>query len=146
LFDSKKALFALHEAEWQLAEDMGPYLKAAMNIDLVPFTPDFFLKEGELAVGDVKLEVYHTPGHSPGSVTLYWPEEKVLFTGDLIFKGGLGRTDLPGGSGEQLKESIRRMAPLDAEWLLSGHGDVVSGADTVKANFKQVEQTFFHYI
>jgi len=142
LFDTGPALFALHEAEWQLVEDMAPHL----NVDLGPFTPDFFLKEGELTVGDLALEVYHTPGHSPGGVSLYWPTESALVTGDLIFNGGLGRTDLPGGSGEQLKESIRRMAVLDAEWMLSGHGAVVSGADAVKANFRQVEQTYFSFI
>ena len=146
LFDKTPALFALHEAEWQLAEDMGPYLKATMNVDLDPYTPDFFLREGELTVGDVALEVFHTPGHSPGGVTLYWPKEKTLVTGDLIFRGGLGRTDLPGGNSEHLKESIRRMSALDAEWLLPGHGDVLSGAEAVKANFTQVEQTYFHFI
>jgi hydroxyacylglutathione hydrolase len=108
--------------------------------------PIFFLEEGELTVGDISLDVFHTPGHSPGGITLFWSAEKALFTGDLIFKGGLGRTDLPGGDGRQLKESIRRMGSLDSHWLLSGHGEVVSGAEAVKANFKQVEQMWFGYV
>jgi len=146
LFDKTPARFALHQAEWQLVEAMGPYLKASLNVDPEALAPDFFLREGALSVGDVELEIYHTPGHAPGAVTLHWPAEKALFTGDLIFKGGLGRTDLPGGDGRQLKESIRRMASLEAEWMLSGHGDVVSGAEAVKANFTQVERTWFGYI
>jgi glyoxylase-like metal-dependent hydrolase (beta-lactamase superfamily II) len=72
--------------------------------------------------------------------------EKTLFTGDLIFKEGLGRTDLPGGNGTQLKESIRRMADLDVEWLLSGHGDIISGKNEVQRNFAQVEQFYFTYV
>jgi hypothetical protein len=67
-------------------------------------------------------------------------------TGDLIFKDGLGRTDLPGGDGGQLKDSIRRMGQLDSRWLLSGHGDVVSGSQAVNTNFTQVEKTWFSYV
>lgn len=146
VFAETKALFTLHQEEWQLVEKMAPYVKASMNMDMDRFKPDFFLTEGELTVGDITLSVYHTPGHSPGGATLYWPAERALFTGDLIFKNGLGRTDLPGGDGALLKQSIRRMGQLDAAWLLSGHGDVVSGSDAVKANFKQVEQSWFGYV
>ena len=145
-FSDAPARFALHAAEWALVEQMAPMLKASMEIELEMFRPDFFLEEGDLTVGDIRLEVFHTPGHSPGGISLYRPAEKALFTGDLIFKGGLGRTDLPGGDGRQLKESIRRMASLEAEWMLAGHGDVVSGVDEVKANFTQVERTWFGYI
>jgi len=146
LFAEAPALFTLHTAEWKLIQDMAPYMAASMNIDLAQFTPDFFLTEGQLKVGDVDLAVYHTPGHAPGAVTLHWPAAKALFTGDLIFKGGLGRTDLPGGNGKLLKDSIRRMASLDAHWLLSGHGDVIAGTEAVKANFEQVERAWFSYI
>lgn len=142
LFSDQPALFAMHTDEWQFVERFAPM----MNVDPAQFTPDFFLSEGDLNVGDIALEVYHTPGHAPGAVTLFWPETKALITGDLIFNGSLGRTDLPGGDGNQLKESIRRMATLDAEWLLSGHGDVLSGAENVTANFKHVEQMWFGYI
>jgi hydroxyacylglutathione hydrolase len=146
LFDPEKTLFTLHPDEWQLIKAMAPYLKTAMNADIERLTPDFFLSEGDLTVGDIHLEVYHTPGHSPGGISLYWPETKALFTGDLIFKDGLGRTDLPGGSSDLLKESILRMATLDAHWLLSGHGDIISGADRVGQNFAQVEEMWFSYI
>ena len=92
------------------------------------------------------MDIIHTPGHSPGSVTLYWSREKALFTGDLVFKDGVGRTDLPGGDGTQLKESIKGLKNLDVEWLLSGHGEVIAGAENVKKNFETVESFYFGYV
>jgi len=146
LFTDLPAMFALHGVEWELVQKMAPMIKSAMNVELSQFTPDFLLADGELTVDDINLNVYHTPGHSPGAVTLYWPAEKALCTGDLIFKDGLGRTDLPGGSGDQLKQSIRRVAALDVNWLLAGHGDIIFGVDAVATNFTRVEQMWFGYI
>lgn len=145
-FADTPALFALHRDEWDLVEKMAPILRSSMNIDIEKLTPDFFLGEGALTVGDIDLIIHHTPGHSPGAVCLYWPAENALFTGDLIFKGGLGRTDLPGGDGGQLKESIRRMGQLQSDWLLPGHGDVVADAENVAANFSHVEHAWFGYV
>jgi len=89
---------------------------------------------------------YDETGHTPGSICIYWPKHKVLFTGDLIFKDGLGRTDLSGGDGKLLKKSIQRMSDLDIEWILPGHGDIISGADEVKKNFERLEKVWFAYI
>jgi len=102
-------------------------MSAAFGIEMDSIKPDFFLKEGNLTLDGLELSIFHTPGHSPGSATLYWPAQKALFTGDLIFKEGLGRTDLPGGDSATLKESIKRMADLEVELLLSGHGDIIAG-------------------
>jgi len=108
--------------------------------------PDFFLQEGELIIGTNQFEILETPGHSPGSVCIYWPEKRVLFAGDVIFHHGIGRTDLPGGSGKQLKESIQRIRSLDVEYVLSGHGDVIAGKEAVQANFQEIENYWFNYI
>ncbi len=89
------------------------------------------------------MQVIHTPGHSPGSVSLYWHEKKALFTGDVVFKQGVGRTDLPGGNGEILKESIKRLSHLDVEEMLPGHGEIVSGGELVKTNFQEIERLWF---
>ena len=105
--------------------------------------PAFFLQEGDLVIGDKTFRVILTPGHSPGSVCLYWPEKKVLFTGDVVFSQSIGRTDLPGGSGKQLKESISKLAELDVEVLCPGHGDVVAGRENVKKNFKMIKDFWF---
>jgi glyoxylase-like metal-dependent hydrolase (beta-lactamase superfamily II) len=146
LFKEIPTLFTLHQDEWQWAATIGKQMSAAFGIDLDALQPDFFLKEGNLSLDNLELEIIHTPGHSPGSATLYWPLQKALFTGDLVFKEGLGRTDLPGGDGSVLKESIKRLTDLDVEWLLPGHGDLISGADAVRKNFDQVEQFYFAYV
>jgi len=69
---------------------------------------DITLKEGdEVLFGKERLKVIHTPGHSPGSVCLYHPENHVLFTGDTLFVEGVGRADLPGGNFFQMMNSIK---------------------------------------
>ena len=107
------------------------------GVDLV-FDTDFEVEPG--------VTVLHTPGHSPGSICLYQPDKKVLFTGDVVFNQGIGRTDLPGGSGPELKESIKRISHLDVSLLLTGHGDVVPGRDAVAENFKMIEESWFSYL
>jgi len=144
VFSRLPALIAMHALELEFIRDLAPHYEAAMGG--LGFQPDFLLQEGELEVGDMKFQVLHTPGHSPGSLCLYWPERKALFTGDVIFSQSLGRTDLPGGSGEDLKASIRRLSMLDVEHLLPGHGEWISGRGRVRANFENVENMWFGYL
>lgn len=144
VFKSAGALFAMHAKDWELCREVA--ISLGSSVDLEDLAPDFFLQEGELVVKDLRLDVIHTPGHSPGSICLYWKEEKALFTGDVIFRDGLGRTDLPGGNGEELKQSIRRISRLEVEWLLPGHGDFIAGSKEVQRNFSRVEQFWFAYI
>jgi glyoxylase-like metal-dependent hydrolase (beta-lactamase superfamily II) len=146
LFKDTPTLSTLHKDEWQWSATIGKQMSAAFGIDMDSIKPDFFLKEGNLTLDGIELSIFHTPGHSPGSVTLYWPAQKALFTGDLVFKEGLGRTDLPGGDGSKLKESIQRLTDLDVEWLLPGHGEIISGAEKVRKNFAEIEQFYFAYI
>ncbi len=108
--------------------------------------PAFFLQEGDLTIGDTALQVFLSPGHSPGSVCFYWPQNKVLFTGDVVFNQSIGRTDLPGGSGKQLKESITRLSGLDVDVLCPGHGDIVTGREAVKKNFKMIQDFWFNHL
>ena len=77
--------------------------------------------EGDtLALGGLTIQVLHTPGHSPGSVTLQ--VEDVLFSGDTLFAGSCGRTDLPGGSYDQMMASLKRLGELEGEFrVLPGH-------------------------
>lgn len=87
-----------------------------------------FYDEGDtLTLGGLAIHVMHTPGHSLGSVVLQ--VENVLFTGDTLFAGSCGRTDLPGGSYEQILASLRRLAELEGDYhVLPGH-DVDSMLD-----------------
>lgn len=86
--------------------------------------PDRFIEEGEtIEVGDVSLEVMHTPGHCPGQVILLDRDERIVFSGDLIFAGSVGRTDFPGGSDTQMSESLQRLDTLNGDWTIyPGHG------------------------
>lgn len=85
-----------------------------------------------LSVGKHSALVLHTPGHSPGHVSFYFAEDGVVLSGDALFQGSIGRTDLPGGNHEQLITSIRRelLTLPDATRVLSGHGpDTTIGAE-----------------
>jgi glyoxylase-like metal-dependent hydrolase (beta-lactamase superfamily II) len=99
--------------------------------------PDLLLEDrGEVRVGAVVLRVMHTPGHSPGGVTLVAPG--VAFCGDLVFHGSVGRTDLPGGSERVLLDSIRRhiMTLPDDTVLYPGHGpDTTVGLEKRQNHF-----------
>ncbi len=82
--------------------------------------------EEELKFGDYKLQVLHTPGHTPGSCSFNLPDYGLLFTGDTLFAGGIGRTDLPGGSYDTIIHSIKnRLLVLDeGTTVIPGHGDM----------------------
>ncbi len=80
--------------------------------------PDIFVEEGDtINCGEIQLKVIETPGHSPGGISLYNEKEKILFSGDALFRRSIGRTDLPGGNFEILIRSIK-------EKLLTLPGDV----------------------
>ena len=92
-----------------------------------PPIPDASLQleaDQEIAVGELTLRVLHTPGHSPGHVTFYEPNQGVIFDGDVLFAQGIGRADLPGGSYETLMRSIQGslMTLPDETVVYSGHG------------------------
>ncbi|MCE5334771.1 MAG: MBL fold metallo-hydrolase [Desulfobacteraceae bacterium] len=143
-FKTQRSMFCVSLEDYRMIEEIGNHYGPAFDLDA--YQPDFFLSEGNLDVKGVDLEVIQTPGHSPGSVSVYWGREKALFSGDVLFRDGLGRTDLPGGNGESLKKSIKGLESLDIELLLPGHGDVLQGSEAVKANFKKVQNFWFAYI
>ncbi len=94
-----------------------------------PLQADGYLEDGQrLVLGQEELTVAHYPGHSPGSVVFLWERGKVVFCGDLVFAGSVGRWDLPGGSFTELQESIRRFfSSLSGEWrIYPGHGEPTS--------------------
>ncbi len=118
------APIAVHETELEglRAAKERAKLFAGLDIDESP-DPDRFLHDGEiLQIGDHPLTVVATPGHSPGHVTLVG--DGFALVGDVVFAGGIGRTDLPGGDYAVLMESIaRRILTLPDETILyPGHG------------------------
>ena len=92
--------------------------------DIVPSVPAVELAEGDLIrFGELRLRVLHTPGHTEGSVCLHAEDDGVLFSGDTLFAGGWGRTDLPGGDETQMVESLARLTGFeDPLRVLPGHG------------------------
>jgi hydroxyacylglutathione hydrolase len=146
LFAKAGVPLAMHPEEEAFLREAGGDFFRAFGLEMPDFKVDLHLQEGELKIGPKTLRVFHTPGHSPGSISLYWPEKKALFTGDLIFPMGVGRTDFPGGDGVLLRKSIERLAELDAEWLLSGHGEVLKGKKNIQRNFSYVRSNYFDYL
>ncbi len=97
-------------------------------VNITPFTPDVLLgSKTSYTIGDLEFVVAHVPGHSPDSVTFYCKElgeNGVVFSGDTLMAGGMGRTDLPGGSFPQLSSGIKEHLYTlpDSTLVLSGHG------------------------
>jgi len=146
VFAPLPALLTMHEIDWQMVKAMKQQLRGRQREGMDGIVPDFLLMEGDLKVRNLDLVIIHCPGHSPGSISVYWPDRKALFTGDLIFRDGIGRTDLPQGNGRQLKDSIERVSGLDVELLMSGHGEVVSGKDAVIENFDRVASHWLQFV
>ncbi len=115
---------ALHPADLPLYKAQGGAPLFGMRIGAAP-EPTLRLTHGQvLTLGDRSFEVRHCPGHTLGHVVFYCLAEKVVFCGDVIFWGGIGRTDLPGGDYDTLMRSIKAnilSLPNDTR-LLSGHG------------------------
>ncbi len=117
------ALLYVHEADAPNVESPG-IDGLPCFFPILPARVDCFLKEGEkVCVGSLSLEVFHTPGHSPGSVCFYIGAEKTLFSGDTLFQGCCGRLDLPTGEPKKMGASLKKVSqlPLDTR-VFPGHG------------------------
>lgn len=89
---------------------LGPR-RPPTQLDVPPCTADDLFEDGQLTyVADVELSALHTPGHTEGSTCFYLPREGTLFSGDLLFRGNIGRTDLPGSDPAAMSESLSRIA------------------------------------
>ena len=119
------ATLAVHVADRHGLERPDP-LSAPFPIP--PSVPALELAEGSrIRFGEIDLTVLHTPGHTEGSVCLLGNEDRLLISGDTLFAGGWGRTDLAGGDDEAMIESLARLATLeDSLSVLPGHGPETS--------------------
>ena len=127
----------LHPAEQGLLEHADTYCRMfGMTIDKPP-TDTLPLSEKEaLRFGNAALQVLETPGHSPGGICLFAPQERFIITGDTLFAGSIGRTDLPGGDYDQLIAGItQKIIPLGAPLrILPGHGPETTLDDVLCRN------------
>ena len=97
----------------------------AYGIEGRPFEPDRWLEEGDqVTVGDLVLDVYYTPGHTPGHVIFHHAPSKFALVGDVLFRGSIGRTDFPRGDHQALVDSVvNKLWPLgDETAFICGHG------------------------
>lgn len=124
LQESLGATLAIHASDAPSLRN-PPSLFRRLLPEVPSLKADRLLRDGErLTIGRLTLTVLHTPGHSPGSIALYIPEEGIIFSGDTLFCEGVGRTDFPGGDMRALIESIRsKLFTLPDETIVyPGHG------------------------
>lgn len=126
MYDLYKVPVLLHEIEKEIL-DRNPMDANRFGFFFKPFEGTIqFIKENEIVkLDEDSLKILHVPGHSPGSVAYYSEAEKMMISGDVLFEGSIGRTDLYKGNNEQLIESIQtKLFVLDNETkVYSGHGN-----------------------
>lgn len=126
----------VHEDDAQMLED--PSLNACAMIGAsISLKSDRTVRDGEvLKLAGMEIQVLHTPGHTPGGVCYYFPQEEVVFSGDTLFCESVGRTDLPGGSMSALIRSIKeKVFKLpDLTIVYTGHGEPTKIGDEKRYN------------
>lgn len=117
------AKIAVHTADKEKLSDGRECRAFLHDVQFTPSEADVLLNDGDVVrIGNLEVKVMHTPGHTPGSVCLIC--EDVMFSGDTLFAGSVGRTDLAGGSMKEMMRSAERLAALDGKYkVLPGHGD-----------------------
>lgn len=118
-----KALLLIHKLDAHMLVDTNKNISIFTGKEICSSPADRFLEEGdEIILGSLKLTVFHTPGHTPGGISLAL--NNIVFTGDTLFAGGVGRTDLPDGSYQDLQKSIKeKLLILDDDKIIyPGHG------------------------
>lgn len=128
----------------------GPHLDDKFLADTIPeqwakygppqgqaFTPNRWLADGEtVSFGNIVMNVYHCPGHTPGHVVFHHPESAIAIVGDVLFQGSIGRTDFPRGNHEDLIQSIKsKLWPLGNDvTFVPGHGPTSTFGDERRSN------------
>ena len=114
---------------------LGPQAAQNFDLDFIHHTPTRLHEGDQLQVGHTTFQVIATPGHTPGGLVFYAPEEHLLFTGDTLFAGSVGRTDLPGGDWNTLCRSLRKLCLLPPQTtILPGHGPASTLGEELRHN------------
>lgn len=121
LKEETRARLAIHAAD---AYRLDPAKRPPAALDAPPSVADDLIAEGRLTfLRDVAIQALHTPGHTEGSVCFHLPDEGLLFSGDVLFAGTVGRVDLPGADPSAMERSLARVAELPPETrIFPGHG------------------------
>lgn len=135
VLEATGAKLAIHQLELPGLKSSASSLFGWLKVKPPEKVPDLFLDEGdELKVGNIVFQVLHTPGHSPGHITLV--ADGKAFVGDCLFNQGIGRTDFPGGSHKVLMDSINnKLLPLgDTTLVYPGHGPMTTIGQERRSN------------
>lgn len=125
------------EAKWLLDPALnGSQFFSIGHLVRIKPADNILYKEEIRTIEDFEMQIFETPGHSPGSVSFFFANERVVLCGDALFKGSIGRTDLPGGNHQQLLRSIReKLLTLPEDTIvLSGHGDTTTIREEIDSN------------
>lgn len=125
LREKTRATFLIHRIENENLRNPEVNLTANLGIKNIEIDADARVDDGDLLhIGNIELKVIHTPGHTSGGTSLYIEKEKLVFTGDTMFKGTYGRTDLPTGSEKEIMNSIKnKLLTLPEDTVIyPGHG------------------------
>ncbi|KPE52008.1 MBL fold metallo-hydrolase [Chryseobacterium indologenes] len=128
-FDKFKVPVYLHQEDQEVLDMLqASGMRFGMNIDPVKVETQYITEGEELDLDGEKFKIYHVPGHSPGSVVYHNENQKFIISGDVLFEGSIGRTDLYKGNYEQLIDGIKtKLFILDPETqVFSGHGNPTS--------------------
>lgn len=116
----------IHKSDADIVEKANAQLAAADFFDgkMHPRQVDRRLEHGDkIKAGDMELEVIHTPGHTHGSICLFEKKEGLLFTGDVVFKDGIGRTDFENSDPNLMIDSLEKIKSMPVKQVLPGHGE-----------------------
>ena len=132
------------DADYVINKDAMYTASTLFGSSFFPKIDSFFKPDQSIKFKPFNLEVLHCPGHTQGSVCFYDMAQKLFFSGDLFFKGSVGRWDLPSGNKEQLINSIKGVKKLDFDMLLPGHGLVLKEKqkENVDAVLKMLSMQF----
>jgi hydroxyacylglutathione hydrolase len=130
-----KASLLIHKLDANMLEDANKNFSIFIGKKIYSPPADRFLEEGDkISLGELKLIILHTPGHTPGSISLIL--NHLIFTGDTLFAGGIGRTDLPGGSYQDLQKSINKKLLIlgNDKIIYPGHGSESTIGEEIRTN------------
>lgn len=139
--DWLKCSLAVHKSEKDSIENGTGMLADFFHDIPKSVTVDRSLEEGNIIkTTNFEFHIIHTPGHSQGSICLLERNKKILLSGDTVFEGGIGRTDLPGGDNSKMIQSLNKLLECDVHHLLPGHGPPKIGG--VSFLIKQIIEHF----
>jgi glyoxylase-like metal-dependent hydrolase (beta-lactamase superfamily II) len=124
LTERQKCTVVMHPVTQEIVNDKDLLRRIGLDLEVTPVAASSFLSEGPVTLLGKTFSIFEVPGHCPGSICLYDSQEGLLYGGDVLFAGGVGRWDLPGGDRDLLIGGIRsKLLPLPPETVvLPGHG------------------------